>query len=438
MPLHVNNVIENRKETKEEKDETEDRKEIILNNRIICAACQSDPADLMCNSCPSIIYFCDTCFAFLHKSGPNKSHIPGQISDLNLKEKADLKVKLDEEINNCTNHKSRKLEYFCEKCSILICSDCLISRHKGHDAVKVEDKEKEIRKRIEIDKRNCEEINMKICKIMGKIQDKKSEISQVLFLLQEDSIKLIERLQEALTKKKAELIYKTQEKCEPNFEQLTFLESHLDSVNVKLIEHISTLENCCKEKNIIPIYLNILKEKSSHILNILGNFSPFSNEFFIFTETKFIRPSLNSFDLENVISKIDFLEGPYNSQEYNDKIIFNNSESSNLLIKNPSNNTNTNSKNPFRFCLDKPENRISNIFTLCNFLNQHFNLLSPIKRQNVVHPAQIMEIPDLRGAKAVKLLREKVEPPFRFKGNYGFNIQNERMNNQKALNYSFD
>ena len=195
MPMAQNVLVSDT--TEEKKEEKKDTKSNI---EIICSACQSDHILLKCNKCNHIIYFCDTCFAFLHKSGQNKSHIPEQI--LNWKLDENIPSQPCEEINNCPIHRERKLEYFCEPCNTPICSDCLISEHKFHEALKISDKEKNMQEKIEEEVKSYKANQNEILLIKAKIQDKKNEISSLLSNLKQDSIKLIDNLIQALVKRK--------------------------------------------------------------------------------------------------------------------------------------------------------------------------------------------------------------------------------------------
>jgi len=369
-------VLEN---PKEEKNDTK------LNNSIICSACQSETAKLQCSKCTHIVYFCDTCFSFLHKSGQNKSHIPEHILSEELDYKKDSLLQKEVEINECSIHKDNNLKYFCEKCNVPICSDCLISGHKLHEAIRICDKEKNIKEKIEEEVKCCETNQKEIAMIKSKIQDKKNEISTLLSFLKQDSIKLIENLVKALNKKKEELINKAEERNEPNFDKLTILEKNLDISNEKLIEYITSLDNCKKGKNIVSSYFHIQKELSSKILNIVGNIESFKSGFFNFAESKFIKPSLNSFDLENIIGKIAFTFDLNFTIEEN-PIMF-----SKVINKNVN-------SFPMPFIQYQPNIRSNlasqnlqitktlNLFTLCNLLNQDFNFFAPKKMKNIDKP----------------------------------------------------
>jgi len=358
---------------------------------IICSACQSETAHLKCNQCPFIPYFCDTCFAFLHKSEPNKSHIPRQISNDNEKEnipkKQHLLHKSEEQINHCSIHTERKLEYFCEECKVPICCDCFISGHKKHDAGTIQDKEKDIRTKISQELKDCQNNIKEILQIKGKIQEKKNEITIMMNYLKQDIINLFEDIQQSLNRKKEELMKKAEEKYEPNYAMLTNLEYHLESVNEKLILHISELENCEKGKNIVHSYCKIQNCESYNIHNIYGNISSFNNEFLDFVKTKFAKPSLSPFDFENNIQKINISFGSNFNYEENNNNMKNNIYNQQNIIPlgaDAYGNPDFGYNNQLNY-QNLPENNVINLFTLCNFLQQDFNFLSSLINQKKVH-----------------------------------------------------
>ena len=176
---------------------------------------------------------------------------------------------------------------------------------------------------------------------------------------------------------------------EPNLEKLPILEKNLDIANEKLFEYMKNLENCKKAKNIITSYLNIQKDLSANIHNIVNNISSFKNDFLNFAETKFIKPSLNSFDLENIIGKIAFTfdsnlandKNPEKVQSQNNNYPQIGQISNYNMTKSESDsNYNNQMKLPIECDLAFQNQQITkplNLFTLYNFLNQEFNFLAP-------------------------------------------------------------
>uniref|UniRef100_A0A0K8SV12 RING finger protein 17 n=1 Tax=Lygus hesperus TaxID=30085 RepID=A0A0K8SV12_LYGHE len=104
-----------------------------------CTEC-TGPADCFCESC--ITAYCHLCFTKVHSAAKIlKDH---------------KRVSLIQEpgaVNPrstflCSVHHDKKLELFCNKCYVSICSSCLVSEHNGHNLKSIADKNKEFHDEI--------------------------------------------------------------------------------------------------------------------------------------------------------------------------------------------------------------------------------------------------------------------------------------------------
>ena len=116
-----------------------------------CEVCEKEIAKIKCKNCPKILYYCQECFTYAHQSEPKKCHIREMIWKTSKKSAdiSDKELKVETQMI-CKIHKERKLEYFCQTCSTIICSDCHVSKvHNKHDVMALRDKISEISKIVD-------------------------------------------------------------------------------------------------------------------------------------------------------------------------------------------------------------------------------------------------------------------------------------------------
>jgi len=56
----------------------------------------------------------------------------------NLIEQLFENVQKEDETNQCESHPTQKLNYFCEKCTALICPECCLEEHQNHPTIRIE------------------------------------------------------------------------------------------------------------------------------------------------------------------------------------------------------------------------------------------------------------------------------------------------------------
>lgn len=155
-----------------------------------CEECEENPAKYVCKTCPGQL--CKECKTKHEKRKISKNHKITLFSTQNT-EFADLLY--------CPKHKEKKLECFCGRCKIPICTECIIVSHNGHKIQKFRAVFKEVRdnlqkKKYEIEKTLLPQYTM----MLAEEREKRSELSKQAEAI-ESQIKnhtrqIIERTQE--------------------------------------------------------------------------------------------------------------------------------------------------------------------------------------------------------------------------------------------------
>ena len=94
-----------------------------------CGNCEDDKATGYCRDCGD--FLCDDCQAAHRKVKLTRNH---QIATLDeLKTQATNFIPPQKVIPNCPIHPENALKIYCDTCSTLICMDCTIRLHQGHN-----------------------------------------------------------------------------------------------------------------------------------------------------------------------------------------------------------------------------------------------------------------------------------------------------------------
>jgi tripartite motif-containing protein 56 len=86
-------------------------------------------AEHACDRCPNE-KFCLGCYQIVHAPPVMQRHQQFSIGE-----------KL-QELAPCRTHPDEKLKYWCHRCNLLICRDCVLFEHKDHSYVLINDEAK--------------------------------------------------------------------------------------------------------------------------------------------------------------------------------------------------------------------------------------------------------------------------------------------------------
>jgi hypothetical protein len=94
-------------------------------------------AEHVCDSCTNE-KFCLKCYQIVHAPPMMQKHQRLPIGD-----------KL-QELAPCRTHQDEKLKYWCRRCNLLICRDCILFEHKDHPYVLINEEAKEFEINVSI------------------------------------------------------------------------------------------------------------------------------------------------------------------------------------------------------------------------------------------------------------------------------------------------
>ncbi|XP_050416116.1 tripartite motif-containing protein 45 [Patella vulgata] len=110
------------------------------------------PTEITTHMCPAhndkpVGYFCQDCFqsvCYVCASTTHRGHTFLPLEDTSEPGPEGLDINKD----RCPKHKHAIMNYYCKKCSVLVCADCFIADHNGHLFLNKKVYQKELREKL--------------------------------------------------------------------------------------------------------------------------------------------------------------------------------------------------------------------------------------------------------------------------------------------------
>lgn len=110
-----------------------------------CNFCRGDLGVLFCLDCQ--LHICSTCKITHTRIPGTGDHVI--ISAEKLTDEDYLKQIASTQTPRCDEHKEEKLRFYCQTCSQLICRDCTVVSHQGHECTKAENEASSAKDRLQ-------------------------------------------------------------------------------------------------------------------------------------------------------------------------------------------------------------------------------------------------------------------------------------------------
>eukprot|EP00729_Bicosta_minor_P016936 gene16936-biopygen29287 len=98
----------------------------------VCDVCDEGEATKHCGDCKKNQFFCDHCFAHVHRSAKNQGHTPTPVQDYLAASPSASGGTPAACKMMCKIHTDKPLEFFCDDCQVLVCATCAVLHHNGH------------------------------------------------------------------------------------------------------------------------------------------------------------------------------------------------------------------------------------------------------------------------------------------------------------------
>ena len=234
-----------------------------------CEKCKKFTATGYCRDCGKFV--CAKCTE-IHQSWDELSN--HQIASFNdiQQEAADL-VPPTKKVMYCTKHVQKKLKIYCETCGELICNDCTIRLHQGHNYDLVTDTfpkhKEEIVSSLQPVKQQLATVNNAI----QALDTRTKEIEDQRMTIEADIHTQIERLHQALDQRRTELIGQLHQHTQQKLKGLAAQRDQCELIQTQLSSCLDYVEGSLKtgsEGEILALKIPVLKQ----IEQIAAEFKP--------------------------------------------------------------------------------------------------------------------------------------------------------------------
>ena len=195
-----------------------------------CEKCKKFPATGFCRDCGELV--CDKCTE-MHQTW--KEFADHKIVGLNeVLADATKLLPLKKQVPRCKKHSSKKLKIYCESCSELICSDCTIRLHQGHNFDLVGDifpkHKEEIVSSLKPVRENLDKVNLAL-----KVFDTRAkEINIQRETVEADINREIDRQHQILDQRRVQLVGSLDMLTQQNLKGLATQREHVEVLHAKM------------------------------------------------------------------------------------------------------------------------------------------------------------------------------------------------------------
>ena len=234
-----------------------------------CEKCEDDNATGFCRDCGEFV--CDACTTVHRKWKQFKSH--EIISLEEVQTEATNLVRPKKQVSYCPRHPESILKIFCETCSELICIDCTIKLHQGHNYDLVADTFSKHKDEIVASLQPVKQQFSTVTKALRTFEERVREIEEQKTTTEAAVHKEINLLQQLLEQRRAELINKLDHLTQLKLKTLATQRDQVELVQVKLSSCLDYVDGGLKtgtEGEVLAMKAPVLKR----IKQITADFKP--------------------------------------------------------------------------------------------------------------------------------------------------------------------
>ena len=234
-----------------------------------CEKCEESLATGFCRDCGQFV--CNKCTEIHKKWKEFSTH---QIASLSVvqKEAANL-VPPTKKVMYCLKHQENILKIYCETCGELICNDCTIRLHQGHNYDLVTDTFPKQKEEIVSSLQPVKEQLATVNKAVQALDTRTKEIEDQRMTVEADIHKHIDHLHQALEQRRTELVGQLHQLTQQKLKGLAAQRDQCELVQTQLSSCLDYVEGSLKtgsEGEILAMKTPVLKQ----IGQIAAEFNP--------------------------------------------------------------------------------------------------------------------------------------------------------------------
>ena len=236
--------------------------------KIQCEKCKKSTATGFCRDCGKFI--CDKCTEMHQTWEEYNAHEIATIQSVQADAASFIPPK--KKVLYCQKHKDKLLEIYCETCNELICNNCTIRLHQGHQYDVASDTfikhKQEITDQLEPIKRHLATVNT----ALHTFDARSKEIQDQRETHQADIHKRIDQLQQALEQRRTELIGQLDQLTQHKLKSLAAQRDQVELLHTQLtscLEYVEGSLTTGTQEEILGMKGSLLQQ----ISQITGNFN---------------------------------------------------------------------------------------------------------------------------------------------------------------------
>ena len=237
--------------------------------KIQCEKCNTSIATGFCRDCGQFV--CNKC-AEIHQIWKElKSHKIASFGDIQ-REAADL-VPSKKKVTYCPKHSENILKIYCETCGELICNDCTIRLHQGHNYDLITDTFQRHKGEIVSSLQPVIQHLATVNEAIQSMDTRKKDIDEQRVTIEADIHKQINRLLQALEQRRTELVGQLNQLTQQKLKDLAAQKDQCELVQTQLSSCLDYVESSLKTSNegeILAMKSTMLKQ----VQQITAEFNP--------------------------------------------------------------------------------------------------------------------------------------------------------------------
>jgi len=207
--------------------------------QIPCDVCSSDeasasetvkPASTHCVQCQQ--NYCDQCSQHHRKIRSSSNHA---LMDIGTGTSYPIEV-LKMSVNMCEQHKGKEIEVFCRNCKVAVCMMCVITSHKNHDCLDIEQVSEDLRKMVLDDKDKTSELWKTTHDILPRLEKEKNDVIKHFAGLENEINTAVDSLIAAIQRDREKLLTEVKSIKLKQLKQVETLKQEVE-------QHATTLES---------------------------------------------------------------------------------------------------------------------------------------------------------------------------------------------------
>ena len=226
----------------------------------MCESCSGDKAEAFCRQCAEFI--CADCVRSHQKMKAFAGHRTTSLAE--LKEGGAKNMVLQETPRKMCEKHDEQMKIYCFDCNCLICRDCIIKDHNGHNHEFIKEAAPIVKKELLEQLDPLKDVKVNLSHAIEEINITKSDVKVQVSIATKHIKKSFEELRQILANREQELLEETTAKEAQKLEKLSAQEKKL-STSSAVVQNVIEYTKQCLEHSTYDDIMSMRAEMQSRI-----------------------------------------------------------------------------------------------------------------------------------------------------------------------------